>query len=50
MFLLSVISLVLLAVIAGTFFVECKLISQLPTTNSFYRWWRKHIIGVHSKH
>ncbi len=26
------------------YFIECRIICDLPDTNKFKRWWRKHFI------
>ena len=45
MFTLSIIILIGLFLIAAVFFVECKIVDDLPEDNEFKRWWRNHIMG-----
>jgi hypothetical protein len=32
-------------VIGAIFFIECKIIEDLPEDNTTKKWWRKHIIA-----
>jgi hypothetical protein len=34
-----------LVFIFGVFFVEEKIVQNLPKTNKFKKWWRKSIVG-----
>jgi hypothetical protein len=45
MFTLSIIVLTLLILIGAVFFIECKIIEDLPEENEFKKWWRRHIIA-----
>lgn len=45
MFTLSIIILFFLALIAATFFIECKIVEDLPEDNEFKKWWRSHIMA-----
>jgi len=40
--ILAVISVILMF---STFFIEEKIISNLPETSRFKKWWRKSIVG-----
>jgi hypothetical protein len=40
--ILAVISVIL---VFSTFFIEEKIISNLPETSRFKKWWRKSIVG-----
>lgn len=44
MWILTLIALSSIFSIGAIFFVECKIVEDLPETNSFRRWWRRHII------
>lgn len=45
MFILSIIFLALLIFTGAIFFIECKIVEDLPESNEFKKWWRKHIIA-----
>ena len=45
MLVLSIIALSVLVVLGAVFFIECKIIGDLPDQNVFKKWWRLYIIG-----
>jgi hypothetical protein len=45
MFTLSIIILIGLFLIAAMFFIECKIVEDLPESNVFKKWWRAHIMA-----
>jgi hypothetical protein len=49
MFILSIIMLISLFLIGAVFFIDCKIIDDLPNNNGFKRWWRDHIIAPDPK-
>ena len=49
MFILSIIMLISLFVIGAVFFIDCKIVDDLPENNGFKKWWRNHIIALETK-
>ena len=45
MFIISILALISLFLIGAMFFIECKIVSDLPEENEFKKWWRKHLIA-----
>jgi hypothetical protein len=45
MFIFSIIILALLILMGAVFFIECKIVEDLPEDNEFKKWWRKHIMA-----
>lgn len=46
MLILNIIAISILLLVGAMFFIEYKIIEDLPETNSFKRWWRRHVIGT----
>lgn len=46
MLILNIIALTILFSVGAVFFIEYKIVEDLPETNSFKRWWREHIIDT----
>jgi len=49
MFIFSIIVLIGFILIGAILFVDCKIVDDLPESNEFKKWWKKHIIGPHPK-
>lgn len=49
MFTLSIIMLIGLFLIGAVFFIECKIVDDLPEKNQFKKWWRRHIMAPDSR-
>ena len=45
MFIISIIALTSLVLMGAMFFIECKIVDDLPEENEFKKWWRAHIIA-----
>ena len=45
MLIISIIALTSLFLVGATFFIECKIVNDLPEDNGFKRWWRNNIVG-----
>ena len=45
MFILSIIMLICLFLLGAVFFIDCKIVDDLPKNNGFKKWWRNHIIA-----
>ena len=45
MFILSIIMLISLFLIGAVFFIDCKIVDDLPKDNGFKKWWRANIIA-----
>lgn len=45
MFIFSIIVLAFLVFMGAVFFIECKIVEDLPENNEFKKWWRKHIMA-----
>jgi hypothetical protein len=45
MFIFSMICLSFLILTGAILFVDCKIVDDLPESNSFKQWWRRHIIA-----
>jgi hypothetical protein len=45
MFIISIIALIGLLITGAIMFVDCKIIDDLPESNSFKKWWRRHIVA-----
>lgn len=45
MFTLTVVSFISIAVIGAVFYIECRIVQDLPNDNRFRKWWRKHVVG-----
>ena len=45
MLVISIIVLICLFTIGAVFYVECKIVEDLPESNGFKKWWRAHIIA-----
>ena len=45
MFIISIIALTSLVLMGAMFFIECKIVDDLPEENQFKKWWRAHIIA-----
>jgi len=45
MFMLAILSFVFLILIVAFYYIESKIIDDLPDTNGFKRWWRRHLVG-----
>jgi hypothetical protein len=49
MIVLTLIALVSILLIGAVFFIDCKIIEDLPESNSFKKWWRRNIIAPDPK-
>jgi hypothetical protein len=49
MFTLSIIILISIFLIGAVFFIDCKIIEDLPDDNECKKWWRNHIIAPEPK-
>ena len=49
MLVFSIIALISLTLIGAVLFVDCKIVSDLPDSNEFKKWWKKHLIDVEPK-
>jgi len=38
-----------LLLVGAVFFIDCKIVDDLPESNGFKKWWRCHIIASHTK-
>jgi hypothetical protein len=45
MFILSIIMLIFLFLLGAVFFIDCKIVDDLPKDNGFKKWWRNYIIA-----
>jgi hypothetical protein len=45
----TLIALASILLIGAVFFVECKIVEDLPESNSFKKWWRRNIIAPDPK-
>ena len=45
MLIFSILMLASLLLVGAVFFVECKIVNDLPEENDFKKWWRNNIIG-----
>ena len=45
MFTITIIALASIFLIGAMLFIDCQIVSDLPETNRFKRWWSKHIIA-----
>jgi|GEM_PF-6127092 len=43
--MLAILSFVFLILIVAFYYIESKIIDDLPDTNGFKRWWRRHLVG-----
>lgn len=46
MLILNIIAISILLLVGAMFFIEYKIIEDLPETNSFKRWWRRNVIDT----
>lgn len=44
MLILSIIAVSALVILGAVFFVECKVVQDLPDSNVFKIWWRANVI------
>jgi len=49
MIVLTLIALTSVLIIGAVFFIECKIVEDLPESNSFRKWWRRNIIAPNTK-
>jgi membrane carboxypeptidase/penicillin-binding protein len=45
MFILAMLSLFIILVMGAIYYLECNVVEDLPDSNKFKRWWRKHLVG-----
>ena len=45
MLAITIFALSSLFLIGAVFFIDCKIVADLPEDNNFKKWWRAHIIG-----
>ena len=45
----SIFCLSSLFVIGAILFIDCKIVDDLPESNGFKQWWRRHIAAPHPK-
>jgi len=45
MLILAIFLLASLLLLGAFYFIECKIVADLPDTNGFKRWWRRHLVG-----
>lgn len=41
----SIFCLSSLFLIGAVFFIDCKIVEDLPEDNGFKKWWRKHVMS-----
>ena len=46
MLIITILAFVSLLLMGVVLFVECKIVDDLPETNKFKKWWRKHLIDI----
>lgn len=49
MWIITLVALTSISLIGGMFFIECKIIGDLPESNSFRKWWRRNVIDKESE-
>ena len=49
MLIISIIALTSLFIMGAIMFIDCKIIEDLPESNEFRKWWKKHLIDVEPK-
>jgi len=46
MLLFSIFCLTICFLVGGILFIDCKIVDNLPETNKFKLWWKKHLIDI----
>jgi hypothetical protein len=49
MLVITLIALLSVFVLGAIFFIDCKIVEDLPESNSFKRWWRQNVIASDPK-
>lgn len=44
MWTITIISLASVLLIGAIFFIDCKIVEDLPDSNSFKKWWKRNVI------
>jgi len=49
MIIITILAACSLFLTGAVFYIECKIVEDLPDSNAFKKWWRKHVIYADPK-